>query len=87
MDEKIALIRDSPRKSFFPGYRTAATKTAVKPVEQQTWEVGEVILHSSFGQGQITNILGTGEKLYIAVNFPGLGKKILDPRTAAVEKI
>jgi DNA helicase II / ATP-dependent DNA helicase PcrA len=87
MDEKIALVRNSPRKSFSPGYRTSATKTAVKPLAHQTWEVGEVVLHPSFGQGQITHVLGTGEKLYIAVNFPGLGKKILDPRTAALEKI
>jgi DNA helicase II / ATP-dependent DNA helicase PcrA len=81
------LSGDSPRKSFSPGYRTSATKTAVKSASTQTWDVGEVVLHPSFGQGQITHVLGTGEKLYIAVNFPGLGKKILDPRTAALEKI
>jgi DNA helicase II / ATP-dependent DNA helicase PcrA len=49
--------------------------------------VGEVVLHPSFGQEQITYVLGTEERRYIAVNFPGLGKKILDPRTAALEKI
>jgi DNA helicase II / ATP-dependent DNA helicase PcrA len=59
----------------------------IKPVATQTWDVGEVVLQPSFGQEQVTYGLGTGEKLYIAVNFPGLGKKILDPRTAALEKI
>jgi DNA helicase II / ATP-dependent DNA helicase PcrA len=49
--------------------------------------VGEVVLQPSFGQEQVPHGLGMGEKLYIAVNFPGLGKKILDQRTVALEKM
>jgi len=45
------------------------------------------VLHSSFGEGTITHLFGSGEKISIAVKFEGMGPKILDPRLAPIQKI
>ncbi len=50
-------------------------------------QVGDRILHKSFGIGQVTHIFGTGNKLSIAVKFAGVGQKILDPKVVPLQKI
>jgi DNA helicase-2/ATP-dependent DNA helicase PcrA len=45
------------------------------------------VLHSTFGEGEVTHILGTGKKMNLAVKFSGLGQKIIDPRTAPMQLI
>jgi DNA helicase-2/ATP-dependent DNA helicase PcrA len=47
--------------------------------------VGDRLLHSSFGEGRVTHLFGSGEKISIAVKFEGMGPKILDPRLAPIE--
>jgi hypothetical protein len=32
-------------------------------------------MYEKFGEGQVTNFLGTGEKMYLATAFVGQGKK------------
>jgi DNA helicase II / ATP-dependent DNA helicase PcrA len=54
----------------------------------QSWQVGDRILHKSFGIGEITHILGSGNKISLAIAFPSLNqKKIIDPRIAQLEKV
>jgi DNA helicase-2/ATP-dependent DNA helicase PcrA len=43
--------------------------------------------HASFGDGTITHLFGSGEKISIAVKFEGMGPKILDPRLAPIEPL
>jgi hypothetical protein len=43
--------------------------------------------HASFGEGRITHLFGSGEKISIAVKFEGLGPRILDPRLAPIEPV
>jgi DNA helicase-2/ATP-dependent DNA helicase PcrA len=45
------------------------------------------VLHSTFGEGEVTHILGAGKKMNLAVKFSGLGQKIIDPRTAHIQLI
>ncbi len=52
-----------------------------------SWQVGDAVHHDVFGDGVVTNLLGEGAKAYIAVAFPGIGKKILDPRLAPIQKV
>ena len=54
---------------------------------QRKWQVGDRVLHSTFGEGEVTHILGTGKKMNLAVKFSGLGQKIIDPRTAPMQLI
>jgi DNA helicase-2/ATP-dependent DNA helicase PcrA len=49
--------------------------------------VGDRVRHEKFGEGVVARILGAGERATIAVSFPGLGQKILDPRFAPLERI
>ena len=54
---------------------------------QKSWSVGDRMMHSSFGEGEVTHTFGTGEKVSIAVKFSGMGPKILDPRLAPIEAL
>jgi DNA helicase-2/ATP-dependent DNA helicase PcrA len=49
--------------------------------------VGDRVRHSSFGEGQVTHLFGSGEKISLAVKFEGMGPKILDPRLAPIEPL
>jgi DNA helicase-2/ATP-dependent DNA helicase PcrA len=53
----------------------------------RTWAVGDRLLHSSFGEGTVTHLFGSGEKISIAVKFEGMGPKILDPRLAPIQPL
>jgi DNA helicase-2/ATP-dependent DNA helicase PcrA len=53
----------------------------------RSWSVGDRLLHASFGEGFITHLFGSGEKISIAVKFEGMGPKILDPRLAPIEPL
>jgi DNA helicase-2/ATP-dependent DNA helicase PcrA len=64
----------------------------VVPIEtnasnQRKWSVGDRVLHSTFGEGEVTHILGAGRKMNLAVKFSGLGQKIIDPRSAPMQLI
>ena len=60
---------------------------AVKPRPSVNWQVGDRVMHDKFGEGQVSNLLGTGDKMYLAVAFAGQGKKIIDPKIAPIQKI
>lgn len=49
--------------------------------------MGDRLLHAAFGEGQVTHLFGSGEKISLAVKFQGIGPKILDPRLAPIEPL
>ncbi|MBW4576644.1 MAG: DNA helicase PcrA [Aphanothece sp. CMT-3BRIN-NPC111] len=51
------------------------------------WQVGDRVLHPSFGVGNITHIFGSDSKLSVAVKFPGLGQKIIDPKIGKLQRV
>lgn len=53
----------------------------------KTWVVGDRLRHAAFGEGLVTHLFGSGEKISIAVKFEGLPPKILDPRLAPIEDL
>lgn len=53
----------------------------------QDWKVGDRIVHETFGAGEITHVLGSGNKITIAVKFPSLGTKIIDPKLAPMQRV
>ncbi|AGY59368.1 UvrD-helicase domain-containing protein [Gloeobacter kilaueensis] len=87
------------RKGFTPGGRTraqaqlSATRPAAAPAPTrrkqpaQSWAVGDRVEHEQFGPGQVTHVLGEGARQYLAISFPGQGKKIIDPRLAVLRKV
>ena len=53
----------------------------------QNWKVGDRIIHKTFGVGEISHIFGTGNKLCLAIKFPSVGQKIIDPKIAPLQKV
>lgn len=91
------LTGTAPRK----GARTTTRHLSVVPAptpaaappprrnraNSESWAVGDRVVHEQFGIGQITHVLGAPPKLYLAISFPGLGKKVIDPRIAPLKKL
>ena len=65
----------------------AIRKLNAGPSPNKQWSVGDRVIHSSFGEGQISHIFGSGQKISIAVKFGGMSPKILDPRLAPIQPI
>jgi len=64
---------------------TRIDREPAKPTARgQVWAVGDQLQHDVFGEGRVTHIFGSGEKISIAVKFAGMGPKILDPRLAPI---
>ncbi|MEG3899589.1 MULTISPECIES: DNA helicase PcrA [unclassified Microcoleus] len=51
------------------------------------WQTGDRVFHHAFGVGEITHVLGAGDKTNLAIKFSGLGRKIIDPRTAKLQRV
>ncbi|WP_414530048.1 DNA helicase PcrA [Nodularia chucula] len=71
--------------------RHTQTKTAAKaggqPYTPHNWQVGDRVLHKSFGIGEITHVFGESNKVSVAIKFASLGQKIIDPRIAQLQKV
>ncbi|MDX2214076.1 MAG: DNA helicase PcrA [Oculatellaceae cyanobacterium bins.114] len=55
--------------------------------ESQPFEVGDRIVDKRFGAGQVTHIFGAGKKMCLAVKFPGVGQKIIDPKITPIQRV
>ncbi|OKH52582.1 ATP-dependent DNA helicase PcrA [Calothrix sp. HK-06] len=51
------------------------------------WEVGDIVLHKTFGEGEITHVFDPNHKTSVAIKFSNLGTKIIDPRVAQLQKL
>ncbi|WP_242034938.1 tetratricopeptide repeat protein [Dolichospermum sp. FACHB-1091] len=54
---------------------------------QQLWNVGDHVMHKTFGTGQITHVFGSGNKVSLAIRFNERGQKVIDPIIAQLVKI
>ena len=66
---------------------TQSTTTSAPTNQNQNWTVGDRIFHKTFGIGEITHIFGSGNKISLAIKFPSLGQKIIDPKIAPLQKM
>ena len=64
-----------------------ASKLQVVSGGAGNWQVGDKVVHRSFGLGEVTHIFGKGTKISLAVKFPDLGQKILDPQVTVLQKV
>jgi DNA helicase-2/ATP-dependent DNA helicase PcrA len=92
------LLAGSAKKT--PAGKTAASKRktnnsaansgssqAGTNVQSVDWQTGDRVFHHAFGVGEITHVLGAGDKTNLAIKFSGLGRKIIDPRTAKLQRV
>ena len=72
--------------SYKNGFEKANNDSS-QPASNVNWEVGDKVMHKSFGAGEITHVFGSANKVSVAIKFPGLGQKIIDPRVAQLQKM
>ena len=86
------LINTNGMKKVIYRSRRQSKNTKNTPVKKsannqgENWQVGEKVMHEKFGVGQISNVFGGGQKLSLGIKF-GKSKKIIDPKTAPMEKL
>ncbi len=69
------------------GPSNAVRKTFSGPMPGKSWSIGDKVVHSFFGTGEITHVFGKEEKISLAIKFDGMSPKILDPRLAPIKLI
>ncbi len=81
------LQRNVPARQtkMTPAKTTASSRKAAQA--DLAWTVGDRLLHANFGEGTVTHILGDARKVNLAVKFPGMGPKILDPRFEPLRRL
>jgi DNA helicase-2/ATP-dependent DNA helicase PcrA len=83
-----------------PGLRQPRAERQIPPIRmsgtaggafrEETFEhlkVGDLVEHSKFGFGQVTQVIGENDKELYNVEFKTAGKRLLDPRFAKLIKI
>ncbi|WP_287128094.1 ATP-dependent helicase [Candidatus Cyanaurora vandensis] len=81
-EEMLAgTVPQSRKKTKSPTTTTTApTGHNLTRVQAKELMVGTRVLHSSYGIGKVTHLLEGGTQFSVAIQFPGLGKKIINPR-------
>lgn len=87
LDRLTRVDRDDVQRTAAGGAGGAPANAVRRRAPARTWSVGDRLRHSAFGEGQVTHLFGSGEKISLAVKFEGMGPKILDPRLAPIEAI
>lgn len=67
--------------------RSASINPNQTNIHENDWSVGDRVTHKAFGAGQVTNIFGAGNKICLAIKFPGVGSKIIDPKITSLERM
>ncbi|MDJ0705949.1 MAG: DNA helicase PcrA [Leptolyngbyaceae cyanobacterium MO_188.B28] len=68
--------------------REAKQKRPDRPGEHEDdWIVGDRVVHKAFGEGKVTHIFGAGNKICLAIKFPGTAQKIIDPKMTKLRKL
>jgi DNA helicase II / ATP-dependent DNA helicase PcrA len=83
LPEELLTTKHKSRQS----HTKNTSATSGKQDTNQNWQVGERVLHKSFGLGEITHVFGAGNKLSVAIKFASLGQKIVDPRVAQLQRV
>ena len=86
LDELPEELLSTQRLSRQTYTKTASTSNG-KQDTKQNWQVGDRVLHKTFGIGEITHVFGTGSKMSVAIKFDSLGQKIVDPRVAQLQRV
>jgi len=79
----LASYRDTPAAAM----RTAFGSSKKKSVAVIELEVGDRVLHDTYGMGKVLAVTGVGEKAQATVDFGSIGHKRLLLRYAPLEKL
>ncbi|PZD72925.1 ATP-dependent DNA helicase PcrA [Acaryochloris thomasi RCC1774] len=68
-------------------FSSAPPQKKLPNTNARDWAVGDRLVHKGYGLGEVTHIFGAGNKICLAVKFPNLGKKIIDPNITVLERV
>ena len=85
--DRLTRVDRNNSNEFINKPINAVRKLYSGPSKGKSWIVGDKLIHSKFGKGEIIHIFGSGEKISLAVKFGDKGSKILDPRLAPIRYI
>ena len=85
--DRLTRVDRSNSNEFINKPINAVRKLYSGPSKGKNWIVGDKLIHSKFGKGEIIHIFGSGEKISLAVKFGEKGSKILDPRLAPIRSL
>ncbi len=80
LPEELLTNQFGRRKNYTNDNKGRKTRSSTNNgVDQQNWQIGNKVLHKTFGVGEITHIFGGNNKISLAVKFDNLGQKIVNP--------
>ena len=85
--DRLTRVDRNNQNEFVNKPINAVRKLYSGPSKGKSWIVGDMLIHSKFGKGEIIHIFGSGEKISLAVKFGDKGSKILDPRLAPIRYV
>jgi DNA helicase II / ATP-dependent DNA helicase PcrA len=83
-NRSLGRSRDSFDEFGDDSFASSRPRT-LAPLNTQTYVIGQQVTHAAWGKGTVVQTFGTGSRQTIAVSFPGLGKRILDPSVAPLK--
>ncbi len=85
--ENYNLNPPSRPAPVFASKGAAGARTLPEPSDNAIqWKAGDEVVHPTFGNGKVQEVLGEGSKAILNVTFQGVGKRLLDPRYAPLKK-
>ncbi len=85
------LPRDLLQGNSVPKEKTrrssGTAKTQKGAAAKENWQVGDMVVHDTFGPGEVSHVFGSATKMSLAIKFMRGGQKIIDPQTAPMEKL
>ncbi|AFY82128.1 DNA helicase PcrA [Oscillatoria acuminata] len=85
------LPRDLLQGNSVPKEKTrrssGTAKTQKGAAAKETWLVGDMVVHDTFGPGEVSHVFGSATKMSLAIKFMRGGQKIIDPQTAPMQKL
>ena len=76
-----------PRKMTTPMREVRERQVDAPGTHEDDWGVGDLVVHKAYGAGEVTHIFGAGNKICLAIKFPGQGQKIIDPKVTALQRV
>lgn len=93
--ECLALFRAkrTQREMDRPSYENtpvAPHKPLVKPVIKNQdipdWKVGDIAVHTKWGNGTVVEVIGSGGSMKLKIEFPGMGARTIMAKFAPIQK-
>lgn len=76
-----------PRRMTKPLREIKSQPSNLPNTHADDWTVGDRVVHKAFGAGEVTHIFGAGNKICLAIRFPSLGRKIIDPKITPLQRV